>query len=74
MKKLVFALSLALMFGVFTVNAQEKTAAKKPATEQTAKKPAEKKEVKKKPAVKKTMKAAPAKKEGAKTGEKPVTK
>jgi hypothetical protein len=74
MKKLVFVISLVLMFGVFTVNAQEKTAPKKPATEQTTKKPGVKKEVKKKPAVKKTGKAVPKKKEAPKPGEKPAMK
>ncbi len=57
MKKLALILSLAMIFGVFTVNAQEKSAVKKPAIEQMAKKPAAKKEVKKK-VVKKGVKGS----------------
>jgi hypothetical protein len=47
MKRLALVLSLAMVFGVFAANAQEKKVApKKAATEQTVKKPAEKKEAK----------------------------
>jgi hypothetical protein len=68
MKKLALVLSLAMVIGVFSANAQEKKVApKKATTEQQEKKPTEKKEVKKEAKISKPAGAVKSeKKEAAK--------